>query len=92
MLKKSLEKVGLIKKKEEFGDFKLNERALLDNLKWSEKQLKDGVPIDLALNEANLAFGRMSEMERNDLRGKLEPYPTRKFIRKLDRIIEKYDK
>lgn len=92
MLKESLIKHGIIKKKDDFSNFRLNEKALLDNLKWSEKQLKVGIPIELAMNEANLRFGRMEGWERELLRDKLNPYPTRKFVRLLDRLIDKYDK
>lgn len=95
MIRESLEQAGLLKQKDDVKfnkDFKMNEEGLMQNLRVSEEELKRGVPLEEAINEAFLRFARMTQSQRNAVRDKLEPYPSRKVIRYLERLVKKYEK
>ncbi len=71
-------------------DCEINSKALIRNLECSLEQLKNGVPIEEALNEGMLKFGYMHMDERDKVRDLIEPKLTPKGERMLDRIIRKY--
>jgi len=73
-------------------NFKINSKALIKNLEDSLVLLKKGVPIEKALNEINLKYGRLHMDKRRQVKALLDPPPTAKYERLIDRIMMKYDR
>nr|AKH46411.1 hypothetical protein [uncultured marine virus] len=71
-------------------DCEINSKALIRNLECGIEKLKKGATLGEALNEAELAYGRMHQDDRDRVRETLTPIPSRKYEKMLDRTIQKY--